>query len=155
MKRISDEMFLNTKPNPDKVFGIRVKDGEFYFLAMMEDAEHYKIKKAMISDGYMLDRGSLIFDGNIMGNIENTSQYNKMQLLYETDDNGGLVRDDEKMYQDEYEMFLSLVNCYERNGVSDDEDHDILVLTKDELSSFCDLLRDGDYVLVVDDAVNE
>ena len=151
MQRISDELFKNMKYDRDKIVGIRIKDGEFYFLAWMENAEHYKIQKAVAEDGYLLDREGIMFDGNLYDNIMNCDGYNNMNLLYVTDDNGNLENEDDKRFADEYDEFLSLIKCYERNGVYDADDHDIIMLTKDELSSFCDMFRDGDYILLVTD----
>lgn len=149
MRRLDDEKFLEIKPNPDTVIGIRIKDGEFYFLAWMEDAPHYRIQQAADSDGYLLDRSGLVIDGDIYSCITETSQYNFMHLLYELDDDGNVINEDDKEYEDEYEMFLSLIKPYERNGVSNEGDHDILVLSQDELCTICDMLRDGDYVFVM------
>ena len=148
MRRISDEKFLEIMPNQDTVVGIRVKDGEFYFLACMENAENYKIQQAISSNGYLMDRHQLIVDGDIFSCIQLIQEYKNMYWLYQTY-NGNLIYTDEIQFQNEYEEFLSLIKCYERNGVSNPDDHDILILSKDELSSFCDLLRDGDYILII------
>lgn len=153
MKRIGDDKFLEMKPNPDTVVGIRVKDGEFYFLAWMEDAPHYRIQQAVDYEKCMLNREYLIFDGDLLTAISCTDGYNNMYFLYELDDDGNLINDDDKEFENEYEKFLTLIKCYERNGASDPEDHDILMLTKEELSQFCDILRDGDYILIVEDLV--
>lgn len=151
MQRISDETFVKMEYDMDKIVAIRVKDGEFYFLAWMENAPHYKIQQAMNTDGYLMDRSGLIFDGNIFDCVQATDDYNHMNLLYCMDDNGNLGNEDDEQYKNAHEKFLTLVNCYERNGMSDEDDHDILILTKEELSSFCDILRDGDYVLIVEE----
>ena len=47
MQRLSDDTFKFMKYNTDNIIGIRIKDGEFYFLAWMENAEHYRIQQAM------------------------------------------------------------------------------------------------------------
>ena len=151
MIRLNDEKFLETKPNPDSVVGIRVENGKLYFLAWMEDAPHYRIQRAADSDGYLLDETTLFFTGDIYSCVTETSQYNFMYLLYELDDDGNIVNEDDKEYDSEYEMFLSLIKPYEKNGVADEEDHNILVLSQDELCILCDLLRDGDYILVIEE----
>lgn len=151
MKRISDGNFIAQQYDADKVVGIRVKNGEFYFLAWMENAPHYKIQQATNPNGYLLDRCRLMFDGDIYNCIIETEGYNNMYLLYETDDEGKLLHAEDKVFANAHEKFLTLINCYERNGTSDPYDHDILILTKDELGHFCDLLRDGDYILIVED----
>lgn len=151
MKRISDEQFLKLKPDQDTVIGIRVKDGEFYFLAWMENAEYYRIQRAVTYNGYLMDRTQLIVDGDIYQAVTSTQGYNIMYSLYNIDDAGNPINDEDKRFADEYEKFLSLIKPYERNDKSDPDDHDILMLSKDELSSFCDLLRDGDYILIMTD----
>jgi hypothetical protein len=150
MKRVSDERFVETAYNEDKIVAIRVKNGDFYFLAWMENAENYKIQKAKSDDGYLMTR-DLVVDGDIYREITNTKEYDDMVLLHQTDDEGCLINEDESKYANVHEEFLQLVRCYERNGVHDESDHDIFMLTKNELSSICDSLRDGDYVLIVTD----
>ena len=151
MRRISDDMFREMEYDLDKIVGIRVKDGEFYFLAWMENAPHYKIQKAMSENGYLLDRAGIMFDGNLYDAITTCDGYNNMYLLYNTDDEGDVTDEAAAQFEDAYDMFLSLIKCYERNGSSDVDDHDIIMLSKDELSSFCDILRDGDYIFIVED----
>lgn len=56
----------------------------------------------------------------------------------------------DKKYDNAYQRFLSFVKCYERNGVASENDHDILLISEDEISNFSDLLRDGDYVWIVE-----
>ena len=53
--------------------------------------------------------------------------------------------------EDAYKEFLSYVGCYTRDGVSDEYDHDILIMDKYDICNFLDLLRDGDYIIVVND----
>ena len=151
MQRISDELFVKQEYDPDKIVAVRVKDGEFYFLAWMENAPHYKIQQAQSSDGYLMDRTGLVVDGDIFETVQATKEYNNMYLLYCTNDDGEFENEDDAQYQNAHEMFLTLVNCYERNGVSDVDDHDIIMLSKEELSMICDMLRDGDYVFIIED----
>jgi hypothetical protein len=151
MQRISDELFVKQKYDPDKIVAVRVNNGEFYFLAWMENALHYKIQQAQNANGYLMDRTNLIFNGDIFAAVQSVKEYNNMYLLYCIDDNGNLEDEDDARYENEYEMFLTLVNCYERNGIGVKDDHDILMLSKEELSSICDMLRDGDYIFIVED----
>lgn len=57
---------------------------------------------------------------------------------------------DDRKYDNAYQRFLSFVKCYERNGVASENDHDILLISEDEISNFSDLLRDGDCVWIVE-----
>lgn len=151
MRRIGDEKFIRLRPDADKVVAVRIKDGEFYFLAWMENASHYRIKQAMDPDGYLMDREALIADGDIFSCVQCTEGYNNMYVLYGLDDDGTVVYGEDRLYINEYEKFLSLISNYERNGKQDANDHDIFLLTTDELSGICDALRDGGYVFVVED----
>lgn len=151
MNRVSDELFVKEQYDPDKIVAVRVKDGEFYFLAWMENAPHYKIQQAQNSDGYLMDRTGLVSDGDIFATVQAVKDYNHMYLLYCMNDDGELENEEDAQYENAHEMFLTLVNCYERNGVVAAEDHDILMLSKDELSMICDMLRDGDYIFIMED----
>lgn len=147
MKRISDEQFLSMKPEQDSIVGIRIKDGEFYFLAWMENAPHYRIQQAQNPDGYLIDRNRLIGDGDIFSSVQETKEYNAMYLLYLLDDEGNVLDYNGKDFENEYEMFLTHISC--NNNNSDEQEHTILLISKEELISFCDLFRDGDYILVM------
>lgn len=149
MKKISDEQFLSMKPEQDSVVGIRIKDGEFYFLAWMENAPHYRIQQAQNPDGYLIDRNRLIGDGDIYSSVQETKEYNAMYLHYLLDDEGNVLDDIDKDFENEYEMFLTLISCNNNNWKSVEQNHTILLFLKEELISFCDLLRDGDYILVM------
>ena len=41
MIRLSDAVFISSEPDCDSVIAIRIKNGEYYFLGWMEDAENY------------------------------------------------------------------------------------------------------------------
>lgn len=142
MKRISDELFLGMKPDMDKVFAIRVKKEDFYFLGWMENAEDYKIQMAVSPEESLLSRDYLIGDGDLYEAVVNCDGYNNMETLAEGD-----VSDEEA-----YQKFLSLIQCYTRNGVSDVGDHDIFIMTENDISNFLDLFRDGEYIIVLEDA---
>lgn len=145
MKRIFDETFKFGIYNPDRIVAIRIKNGEMYFLAWMEDAQNYKVQKAVYPESCVIDIGNLMLTGDLKKCIMETDGYNKMYNLYTTDDAELSM----------YEYFLSLVSCYKsQNGTSDEEDHDIFVVTKTELSQICDVLRDGEYIIILSDGTN-
>lgn len=141
MERISDETFLEMQPDMDNVYAITVKDGEFYFCAWMEDAENYKIQAASSTDDCKLSRDLLIVNGDLYTAITECDGYHNAVYMAEGD-----ISDEEA-----YKEFLSYVGCYTRDGVSDENDHDILIMTKDDICNCLDLLRDGDYIIVLDD----
>ena len=70
------------------------------------------------------------------------------------DDDGNVIQEQEQTYKNVYERFLSFVRNYERNGVSDSDDHNIFCMTTEEFQGIADALRDGDYVFVVEDGIN-
>lgn len=145
MKRIDDKTFVRTQCNPDNVIGIRIKNGALYFLAWMEDAAYYKIQQAMCSDGYLLNKATLVSEGDIYACIQETKEYNSMYLLYELDDEENLINDEDKVFANAHDKFLSIINCKENT-----HEHTILLLTPKELAEVCDLLGDGDYILIME-----
>lgn len=146
MQRLSDEKFIELQPNMDNVYGIRIKNGEFYLLAYMENAEHYNIKHSLSSDGDLLLRDPIVSVGEISSD-ENVPAH--VGILWELDDAGNLIDPENKKYKNAHEYFLSFITPYTYHDVSDG-DHDIFLMTKNELSAICDALRDGDYVIITE-----
>ena len=129
---------------------IRIKNGDFYFIGWMEEAEQYSIQIADDINECMLDRSELIVNGNVYEAITHCNGYDNLRYVWEKDSTGNLINTDDRKYDNAYQRFLSFVKCYERNGVASENDHDILLISEDEISNFSDLLRDGDYVWIVD-----
>lgn len=136
MIRLSDATFISTEPDCDSVIAIRIKNGEYYFLGWMENAENYNYVIAKHPEENLLDRDCFSDANSLYSNIISCDGYNNAYLSVHT----------EYPYAD----FLSNINCYERNGIADSDDHDIFSLTMDEIYSISDALRDGDYVFVID-----
>ena len=132
MIRLSDAVFISSEPDCDSVIAIRIKNGEYYFLGWMEDAENYNYVMAKHPEENLLDRDCFSDANSLYCNIISCDGYNDAYLSAKTDN--------------PYADFLSNIKCYERNGKSDAEDHDIFSLTMDEIYSISDALRDGDYV---------
>ena len=150
MKRLSDKKFIEMKPDMDKVVAIRIKNGDFYFIGWMEEAEQYSIQIADDINKCMLDRSELIVNGNVYEAITHCNGYDNLRYVWEKDSTGNLINTDDRKYDNAYQRFLSFVKCYERNGVASENDHDILLISEDEISNVSDLLRDGDYVWIVE-----
>ena len=55
MLRMSDDYFVVKEPKKDSVIAVRIKNGEFYFLGWMEDAETYDMQIALHPDKNQLD----------------------------------------------------------------------------------------------------
>ena len=154
MNRICDETFINSGFDYDDIVAIRIENGEFYFLGWMEDAEHYKIQ--MMTD-YTF--GKLIRDsvscGSLYSAITECDGYDQhVFYAWIVDDDGNVIQEQEQAYKNVYERFLSFVRNYERNGVSDSDDHDIFCMTTEEFQGIADALRDGDYIFVMEDGIN-
>ena len=105
MQRIDDENFINSNYNLDTIVGVRIKNNELYFLAWMENAENYKIQQAMSSDGYLLNKANIMLNGDIYTCITETKDYNSMYILYETDENGQLLNEDDAVFANAKEKF--------------------------------------------------
>lgn len=151
MKTISDKKFIKKQYDRDSIVALRIKNDNLYFLAWMENAEHYKIQKAIDTDEYLLDKHTMLITKNVFYTILNNTQYNCMYLLYETDDNHKLINDHEKSFKNEYEQFLTLVENGASSDITNKPEHNILMLTQKEFCSICNILKDGDYVFIFKD----
>lgn len=116
----------------------------------MEVAENYSIQVADDINQCKLDRTELIVNGDVYEAITHCNGYDNLWFAWEKDSTGNLINTDDRKYGNAYQRFLSFVKCYEKNGVTSEDDHDILLISEDEISNFCDLLRDGDYVWIVE-----
>ena len=56
MLRMSDDAFVNDRPNKDTVVAIRIHNGEYYFLGWMEDSENYDMQIANHPERNLLGR---------------------------------------------------------------------------------------------------
>lgn len=150
MKRISDELFITEHFDLDNIIAIRIENGEFYFLGWMENAEHYSIQMMSNYHSAKLDRDLVL--GDSLYNAITTSEGYDQHVFYAwiMDDHGKLVQKGDLEYDSPYARFLSFIRNYERNGISDQNDHDIFCISKEEFRQVMDALRDGDYVFVID-----
>lgn len=151
MEKLTMGQFLAKKPNPDSVVAVRIKNGEWYFLAWMEDAEHYRIQAARDIDGYLMIKEILSETGDVYEAVQNTAEYNFMDVLYNLDDDGNVIGEEDKDFDDEYDRFLSLFTfgrfaC----GKAKCTDLQILEISQKEIRGNGDLLRDGDYIFIME-----
>lgn len=114
MIRLSDSLFISTEPDYDTVIAIRIKNGEYYF-RWMENADSYKYVMAKHPEENLLDRDCFSDANSLYHNI--------------------ISCDDTTMHICQLRLkihiliFLSNIKCYERNAMSDADDHDIFSLT--------------------------
>lgn len=154
MRKMTMERFLAEKPDPDSVVAVRIKEGEWYFLAWMEDAEHYRIQAAQDIDGYLMIKKILSETGDVYEAVQNTAEYNFMDVLYNLDDDGNVIGEEDKDFDDEYDRFLSLFT-FGRFACSFDcekekRNFQILEISQKEIRENGDLIRDGDYIFITE-----
>lgn len=146
MKKYTDKMFLAEKPNQDRVVAVRIKDGEFYFLAWMVNAERYRIQSADNLNGYLMDREYLLKTGDIRKAVQKTGKY--MDVLYRIGANGNSI---DKEFADEYERFLSLFTFGRFSASRITAWYGIIGLSENELRDFGEDFHDGDYIFIMDE----
>lgn len=146
MKKYTDKMFLAEKPNQDRVVAVRIKDGEFYFLAWMVNAERYRIQYADNHNGYLMDREYLLKTGDIRKAVQKTGRY--MDVLYRIGANGNSI---DKEFADEYERFLSLFTFGRFSASRITAWYGIIGLSENELRDFGGDFHDGDYIFIMDE----
>ena len=156
MRKMTKKRFLAEKPDPDSVIAVRIKDGEWYFLAWMEDAEHYRIQAAQDINGYLMIKEILSETGDVYEAVQNTAEYNFMDVLYNLDDDGNVTSEKDKNFNDEYDRFLSLFTfgrfvC----GRAKCAELQILEISQKEILENGDLLRDGDYIFIMKREISE
>lgn len=147
MKRISQETFVNGKWE-ENVTGLQIENGEFYWICDIEEWPDYpEFNKdglrifAPYNGSVILDR-ALVFEGSL--NICEASNYENtpMTYYYETEEEC-------KKFKNVYECMLEYIQPYRRNKNSDPDDYDIFIMNKQELIDFCDALKDGDYIIIL------
>ena len=134
MLRMSDDAFVNDGPNKDTVVAIRIHNGEYYFLGWMEDSENYDMQIANHPERNLLSRDCFWDRKVLYEEITSCDGYNDVTSIKDSE---------------HYMKFLSYIRNYERNGKSDENDHDIFQFSEGELLAICDALKDGDYVFVI------
>ena len=134
MLRMSDDAFVNKAPSKDTIVAIRIQNGEYYFLGWMEDSENYDMQISNHPERNLLSRGCFWDRKVLYEEITSCDGYNDVTS----------IKDSEP-----YRKFLSYIRNYERNGKSDENDHDIFQFSEGELLAICDALKDGDYVFVI------
>lgn len=114
--------------------------GSFYYIGMMENAEDYSIKIPQNYEACHLMRDVVIVEGDIQKAGEVTDGWNRQMLL-------------SNVYgeKNEFASFLKCVNPYYDNHGITDGDHDIFIVTREEIASVSDVLKDGDYIFIMND----
>jgi len=136
------EQFVKNEPNKDSVTGIKIENGEFYFLMWMENAEHYSIQKAMSSDGYKMNTSPISESGDMYSAVQSVAEYNSMYILYEKDDSGNLVNKEDAVYVNSHDYFGYAM-------YAKPEKLTVLEVSKTELQAIFNSLKDGLYIMIV------
>ncbi len=124
MRRVSNMNWSNS------AVVIRIKDGEFYLIGVRNAYTDY-----VLLEPVSIDREDMIVPDTRIGYISFLLDIAKKNAA-------------QRYPADNYSL-IEVVNCYERNGKSNEDIRDIFVLTDNELSAIIDALRDGDYVFVM------
>lgn len=134
MRRMSDGTFIGEQPDMDNVYAIRIKNGEFYIIGWMESVMNCTMEIVKKPEDSLLDRDCFSDIDSLNTSIATSVNNKQVETINSTNP---------------YQEFLSHVRNYERNGIRDEDDHDIFVLAEEELYAIIDALRDGDYVFVI------
>lgn len=154
MKRLNDEEFIfapeeeRTYTN-NSIIAIRIKNGEYYFIGRMEDAEFHAMQFVQDHRKCKLNKANIIGCGSVYREMENCEGYNKKYYDWGTDENGKVLHGADKKFQNRYECFLSHVECNKKKKESYEGDHEIFMLSMKEFCSFMDVFKDGEYVFIL------
>lgn len=135
MRRMSDGTFIAEQPDMDDIYAIRIENGKYYFLGWMENAETYNIQIANHPKNCLLDELCFWNKSCLYDSITGCNGYNDVSLIKS---------------KNPYKDFLSYLKSFERNGSSEEDDHEIFLVSEEELLMISDALRDGDYVFVIE-----
>lgn len=135
MIRVDDDTFKEAKPDMDNIIAIRIQSGNIYFLGWMECAENYNIMITNHPENNSLNLDSFSDEESLYNDIVSCDGYNDCSLI---------------TAKNPYSDFLSYINCFEKDGQADTNDHEIFCFTSAELYAIVDSLRDGDYVFIID-----
>ena len=80
MIRLSDALFISSEPDYNTVIAIRIKNGEYYFLGWMENADGYKYLIAKHPEENLLDRDCFSDANSLYCNIISCDGYNDAYL---------------------------------------------------------------------------
>lgn len=156
MKKMKTKEFLAEKPDHDRVVAVRIKRREIYLLAWMPNEKNYRIQAAYDISGYFfeLDKDYLFSSGNLIDAVQNVA-IDAMDNLYCLDANGNVAEEDRE-FDDEYDRFLSLFTFGRFScGRTKETNLHILEISQKELQEFGDLLRDGDYILIMEKNISK
>lgn len=122
MKRCSKKHFINSDFNKDNIVALRFKENTIQFLGWMENAENYTMQIGRLS----IDKDEFVNCNNLCDLITHNEGYDKLCVINADAD------------KNEYAEFLSYMN-----------DAEIVITTQSELQSIWNLLRDGEYVFII------
>lgn len=156
MKRISYDAFVNGNWG-EQAHVIRVLNGELYMRAWVEewpdagsmlpeeDKEGVRIMESSLHDGIRMDmdivRCGLFFDA-----VTESEDY-RYPLYYRYENISNCCTDRED-FTTVYDCLCSMAEPFERKGVKEEKDYEILLMLESEFEQICDILRDGDYIIV-------
>lgn len=156
MKRISYDAFVNGNWGED-AYVIRVLEGELYMKAWVEewpdagsmlpeeDKEGFRIMESSLHDGIKMDM-DIVRLGAFFDAVTEAEDYRyPLYFRYEEISEHCTDREDFKTV---YDCLCSMAEPFERKGVQEDMDYEILLMQETEFEQIADILRDGDYIVV-------
>ncbi len=106
---------------------LRIENEEFYLLGVRYDNVDY-----VLNDPLFLDREDMIVPDTRVG---------YMPFLIDAAKKNSTKKEN---------ILISSIRSYTRNGISEEDDKDIFIVSEDELSDIIDALRNGDYIFMME-----
>lgn len=134
MKRLSTEKLLEQTLEHENIAAIRIKDEEIYFIGWLENAENYNVVIARKPIELRID---ILMTSNIYAAVTASENWH-------TPMSTELIKTDAPIVE-----LLKHTYSHESNKTYPDaEDHDVFVLTEEEMNDTIDALKNGDYILI-------
>lgn len=129
MYRINCNTYLQTDYG-ENIIALCIKDRQIYFKGWRENAENYDLMFARRTDCFLLDKNQCK-SNSLYEVIINSDDYN----------NCALVTAKHNTYQEKQKHLLSCLLSVNPN---------ILIMSGTEFRQICDILCDGDYIIILD-----
>lgn len=152
MKRISSEKFIKNNYE-NNVYALRVRNGEYFILAGVEENNNdgaAPVRVAVYREWPL--RQDLLLSGSYSVNnplgdaLADEIECHAGGITYDYE-----TEDDIHQYKTVNQCILSYIRPYTREETSNPDDYDIFEVSGEEFSDIADVLKDGDYIIVITD----
>lgn len=156
MKRMSYDTFINGNWG-EMAHVIRVADSELYMRAWVEewpdaesmlpkdDEEHYRIMESSLHDGIKMDM-YYVRSGFFFKAVMESEDY-RYPLYFRYEDISECCSDRED-FTTVYDCLCSIAEPSTEKYAATGEAYEIFLISDTEFEHICDILRDGDYIIV-------